>query len=143
MDDGFKREDIGVAKDKEAEDVEKGTETQIGKDGAEEVVRVQTNASKPELPFSKARTVALVATVAAAPFLSVSLYLVVNEEWQKLMLCVQTMAVQASVIILPTIGEALDIPTSRQQWIVSAYNLTFGCFLVCTIYHLIEDAHLT
>lgn len=41
------------------------------------------------------------------------------------------MAVQASVIILPTIGEALNIPTSRQQWIVSAYNLTFGCFLVC------------
>jgi hypothetical protein len=46
------------------------------------------------------------------------------------------MAVQASVIILPTIGEALDIPTSRQQWIVSAYNLTFGCFLVCTGYPL-------
>lgn len=43
---------------------------------------------------------------------------------------VQTLGVQAAVIILPTIGEALNIPTSRQQWIVSAYNLTFGCFLV-------------
>lgn len=43
----------------------------------------------------------------------------------------QTLGVQSSVIILPTIGRALDIPGSRQQWIVSAYNLTFGCFLVC------------
>jgi MFS family permease len=37
---------------------------------------------------------------------------------------------QACVIILPTIGEALDIPESRLQWIVSAYALTFGCFLL-------------
>lgn len=49
------------------------------------------------------------------------------------------MAVQASVIILPTIGEALDIPPSRQQWIVSAYNLTFGCFLVCENVPLKEE----
>jgi hypothetical protein len=41
------------------------------------------------------------------------------------------MAVQASVIVLPTIGEELGIPVSRQQWVISAYNLTFGCFLVC------------
>lgn len=34
------------------------------------------------------------------------------------------------VIILPTIGRDLDIPDSRQQWIVSAYNLAFGCFLL-------------
>ncbi|CAN9198040.1 unnamed protein product [Alternaria alternata] len=71
---------------------------------------VSTTASE-RLPYSKARCVALVTTIAAAPFLS-------------------TMAVQASVIILPTIGEELDIPVSRQQWIISAYNLTFGCFLL-------------
>ncbi|KAF2621611.1 MFS general substrate transporter [Macroventuria anomochaeta] len=111
MDDGFKRPDDIVAKEKEAEDVEKVAGAQAGKDGINEVTRVETSASEPGLPFSKAGTVALVATVAAAPFLS-------------------TMAVQASVIILPTIGEALDIPTSRQQWVVSAYNLTFGCFLL-------------
>ncbi|KAL6712226.1 hypothetical protein ACN47E_000103 [Coniothyrium glycines] len=75
-----------------------------------DVVAVDTTASE-HLPFSKARSVALVATVAAAPFLS-------------------TMAVQATVIILPTIGAELDIPTSRQQWVVSAYSLTFGCFLL-------------
>ena len=37
---------------------------------------------------------------------------------------------QAAVIILPTIGKELDIPDSRQQWIISSYNLTFGCFLL-------------
>ncbi|KNG49764.1 drug resistance protein [Stemphylium lycopersici] len=63
------------------------------------------------LPLSKARCVALVTTVAAAPFLS-------------------TMAIQASVLILPTIGKDLGIPTSRQQWVISSYNLTFGCFLL-------------
>ncbi|KAH6881276.1 major facilitator superfamily domain-containing protein [Alternaria rosae] len=74
------------------------------------LVAIDTSASE-RLPFSKARCVALVTTIAAAPFLS-------------------TMAVQASVIILPTIGEELNIPVSRQQWIISAYNLTFGCFLL-------------
>lgn len=39
-------------------------------------------------------------------------------------------SVQACVIILPTIGEDLSIPSARQQWIVSAYSLTFGCFLL-------------
>lgn len=34
------------------------------------------------------------------------------------------------VIILPTIGRELSIPDSRQQWIVSAYSLAFGCFLL-------------
>ena len=43
---------------------------------------------------------------------------------------IQTLGVQSSVIILPSIGEALDIPASRQQWIVSSYALTFGCFLL-------------
>ncbi|KAF2465631.1 MFS general substrate transporter [Lindgomyces ingoldianus] len=64
-----------------------------------------------ELPFSRGRCIALVSTVAGAAFLN-------------------TLGVQATVIILPTIGRALDIPDSRQQWIVSAYSLTFGCFLL-------------
>lgn len=42
----------------------------------------------------------------------------------------QTLSNQAVVIVLPTIGSDLDIPYSRQQWIVSAYSLTFGCFLL-------------
>ena len=39
-------------------------------------------------------------------------------------------AVQAAVIVLPTIGHDLQIPAARQQWIVSAYSLAFGCFLL-------------
>lgn len=34
------------------------------------------------------------------------------------------------MIILPTIGRDLNIPEGRQQWVVSAYALTFGCFLL-------------
>jgi MFS family permease len=34
------------------------------------------------------------------------------------------------VIILPTIGKDLNIPEARLQWILSAYSLTFGCFLL-------------
>lgn len=40
------------------------------------------------------------------------------------------MSIQSVVIILPTIGHHLNIPESRQQWIVSSYSLTFGCFLL-------------
>ncbi|KAI0869158.1 major facilitator superfamily transporter [Hypoxylon argillaceum] len=65
----------------------------------------------PALPFSKARCIALVATVTGASFLN-------------------TLSGQAVVIILPTIGRDLDIPESRLQWIVSAYALTFGTFLL-------------
>lgn len=72
MDDGFKKSDEVARKD-EAGDVERGAEARTEKDGTE-VVRTQTS-EEPGLPFSKARTVALVATVAAAPFLSVSLLL--------------------------------------------------------------------
>lgn len=64
-----------------------------------------------QLPMSKGRTIALVATLTGAAFLN-------------------TLSVQASVIILPTIGRDLHIPAARQQWIVSAYSLTFGCFLL-------------
>ncbi|KKY31086.1 putative drug resistance protein [Diaporthe ampelina] len=41
-----------------------------------------------------------------------------------------TLSGQAVVIILPTIGRDIGIPDSRQQWIVSAYALAFGCFLL-------------
>ncbi|CAI4217138.1 unnamed protein product [Parascedosporium putredinis] len=41
-----------------------------------------------------------------------------------------TFSIQATVIILPVIGRDLDIPSSRLQWIVSAYALAFGCFLL-------------
>ncbi|UJO16398.1 Low affinity ammonium transporter [Fulvia fulva] len=64
-----------------------------------------------QLPLSKARTISLVITLTGAAFLN-------------------TLSVQACVIILPTIGTALSIPPARQQWVVSAYSLTFGCFLL-------------
>ncbi|KAF2840087.1 drug resistance protein [Patellaria atrata CBS 101060] len=67
--------------------------------------------SPPPHNYSKARLIALVATVTGAAFLN-------------------TLGVQAAVIVLPTIGHDLGIPDSRQQWIVSAYSLTFGCFLL-------------
>jgi MFS family permease len=34
------------------------------------------------------------------------------------------------VIIMPTIGQDRGIPETRLQWIISAYALTFGCFLL-------------
>ncbi|KAJ9641033.1 hypothetical protein H2199_005701 [Coniosporium tulheliwenetii] len=68
------------------------------------------NTSSPPGP-SRARLIALVLTCTGAAFMN-------------------TLGVQAAVIVLPTIGTALDIPDSRQQWIVSAYSLTFGCFLL-------------
>ncbi|KAK3353320.1 major facilitator superfamily-domain-containing protein [Lasiosphaeria hispida] len=64
-----------------------------------------------ELPFSKGRCIAIVATVTGASFLN-------------------TMSGQAVVIILPTIGRDLNIPEARVQWVVSAYSLAFGCFLL-------------
>lgn len=73
------------------------------------IQQTATQLSSP--PLSKARTIALVVTLTGAAFLN-------------------TLSVQACVIILPTIGHALSIPAARQQWIVSAYSLTFGCFLL-------------
>lgn len=64
-----------------------------------------------KLPYSKWRCIALVATVTGASFTN-------------------TLSVQSVVIILPSIGRDLAIPDSRLQWIVSAYALTFGCFLL-------------
>lgn len=43
------------------------------------------------------------------------------------------------VIILPLIGAELHIAESRLQWIVSAYALTFGCFLL--LWGRIADLH--
>jgi MFS family permease len=71
----------------------------------------RTPTTSSQLPMSKARSIALVATLTGAAFLN-------------------TMSNQAVVIILPTIGRDLDIAAARQQWIVSAYSLTFGCFLL-------------
>ncbi|KAI1776737.1 drug resistance protein [Hypoxylon cercidicola] len=67
--------------------------------------------AKSTLPFSKARCIGLVATVTGASFLN-------------------TISIQSVVIILPSIGEDLNIPESRLQWVVSSYALTFGCFLL-------------
>ncbi|PHH89052.1 hypothetical protein CDD83_6708 [Cordyceps sp. RAO-2017] len=64
-----------------------------------------------KLPMSKAKCIALVATVTGAAFLN-------------------TLSIQSVVIILPTIGNELSVPECRQQWIVSSYSLTFGCFLL-------------
>ena len=71
----------------------------------------RTVTTSSQMPMSKARAIALVITLTGAAFLN-------------------TLSNQAVVIILPTIGRDLDIPAARQQWIVSAYSLTFGCFLL-------------
>ncbi|EKG14513.1 Major facilitator superfamily [Macrophomina phaseolina MS6] len=41
-----------------------------------------------------------------------------------------TLTVQSSVIILPSIGRDIGIPAARQQWIISSYYMTYGCFLL-------------
>jgi len=81
----------------------------LEKAGGTPVERTVTTGS--QMPMSKARAIALVITLTGAAFLN-------------------TLSNQAVVIILPTIGRDLDIPAARQQWIVSAYSLTFGCFLL-------------
>jgi hypothetical protein len=95
-----------------------------------ELVAVTTTASE-RLPFSKVRSIAIVATVSAAPFLTVRR--TCEDRMRNTDSQTQTFNTQASIITLPTIGEALNIPANRQQWIVSAYNLTFGCFLVSVL----------
>ncbi|EKG20882.1 Major facilitator superfamily [Macrophomina phaseolina MS6] len=47
-----------------------------------------------------------------------------------LILGVQTLTAQSSVIVLPTIGREIGIPGPSQQWIISAYYMTYGCFLL-------------
>ncbi|TQV92251.1 hypothetical protein V2A60_004538 [Cordyceps javanica] len=64
-----------------------------------------------EMPLSRAKAIALVITLTGAAFIN-------------------TLSAQAVVIILPAMGKTLNIPDSRLQWIISAYSLTFGCFLL-------------
>ncbi|KAK7542096.1 major facilitator superfamily domain-containing protein [Phyllosticta citribraziliensis] len=70
-----------------------------------------TTVDSQKLPYSRLRLVFLVLNVSGAAFLN-------------------TFNAQSAVIVLPTIGRDLDVPSSRQQWIVSAYSLTFACFLL-------------
>ena len=62
-------------------------------------------------PLSTTHAIGLVITLTGAAFLN-------------------TFSTQAAVIILPTIGKDLHIPAARQQWVISAYALAFGCFLL-------------
>ncbi|KAM3516059.1 hypothetical protein MY11210_000341 [Beauveria gryllotalpidicola] len=64
-----------------------------------------------KMALSRGRAIALVITLTGAAFIN-------------------TLSVQSVVIILPAMGKTLNIPDSRLQWIVSAYSLTFGCFLL-------------
>ncbi len=86
--------------------------------------------SPSDLPLSKGKAIALVATVTGAAFLNVSISLSFHEYLHSKHQLLQTLSLQSVVIILPTIGEDINIPDSRLQWIVSAYSLTFGCFLL-------------
>ncbi|WQF77335.1 Putative major facilitator superfamily, MFS transporter superfamily [Colletotrichum destructivum] len=89
-----------------------GTESFTSTHTDDESSSVSSVSSEPEKPaMSKARSIALVTTVSGASFMN-------------------TLSVQAVVIILPTIGRDIGIPESRLQWIVSAYSLAFGCFLL-------------
>ncbi|KAI8163629.1 Drug resistance protein [Colletotrichum sp. SAR 10_70] len=81
-------------------------------DGTQSDDDTSSTISEPkQAPLSKFQAIALTATATGACFLN-------------------TLSIQAVVIILPTIGRDLNIPESRVQWIVSAYSLTFGCFLL-------------
>jgi hypothetical protein len=88
------------------------TQEDAEKEQYEDIASIhRTESQNSHLPLSKARTIAMVVTLTGAAFLN-------------------TLSVQASVIILPVIGKDLGIPAPRQQWIVSSYSLAFGCFLV-------------
>lgn len=80
-------------------------------DIAQTVSSVPSSHPHPGHNYSNARLISLVVCVTGAAFLN-------------------TLSVQSFVILLPTIGRDLSIPESRQQWIMSAYALTFGCFLL-------------
>jgi len=88
-----------------------GKELPENADGSAQSATIPAEDEPPKLPFSNARLTFLVITVTGASFLN-------------------TLGAQAAVIILPSIGRDLDIPDSRQQWVVSSYALTFGCFLL-------------
>lgn len=86
-------------------------------DGSEDTVdkahqsQLPSEDEPPELPYSKPTMIAVLATATGAAFLS-------------------TMGDQAAVIVLPSIGRDLNIPNSRRPRAVSAYSVTFGCFLL-------------
>jgi hypothetical protein len=66
MDDGFKKpEDVG------AKETDRDLEHAANSDEKDNELVAVTTAASQRLPFSKARCIALVATVAAAPFLTV------------------------------------------------------------------------
>ena len=67
MDDGFKKPEEIVAKKQDDRDVERAV---VADEKKQEVVSA-TPAVPENLPFSKPRCIAIVATVACAPFLSV------------------------------------------------------------------------
>lgn len=108
-------------------------EVDVEKSGSE--ARPQSTTPEPidpkddGLPFSKARSAFFVLALTGAAFLNVRIKVYRIPKY-KLIMFKQTLGVQVVVIILPSIGRALDVPSSRQQWIVSAYSLTFGCFLL-------------
>lgn len=91
---------------------EKGlaTKQQVPSEEVEDDV-LQPTVSNTQSSYSKSQLIALVAALTGASFLN-------------------TFSVQAAVIILPTIGRDLHIPQARQQWVVSAYSLSFACFLL-------------
>jgi hypothetical protein len=51
--------------------------------------------------------------------------------WSAYLQTLQTFSAYAVVILIPTISKDLNILEIRQQWVVSAFSLTLGCFLVC------------
>ncbi|EOD43487.1 putative drug resistance protein [Neofusicoccum parvum UCRNP2] len=93
------------------EDAVPSSDSDIGRDEERGAAPAPAQDDHGRSHYSKVRLLSLVLTVTGAAFLN-------------------TLGVQAAVIVLPTIGRDLSIPDSRQQWIVSAYSLTFGCFLL-------------
>ncbi|KAH8881973.1 MFS general substrate transporter [Thozetella sp. PMI_491] len=82
----------------------------VGNEGTT-IEKASDDKSTYRLPYSTARCIGLVVT----PWVGVKL---------------NTFSIQAVVIILPSIGRDLGVPDSRLQWILSAYSLAFGCFLL-------------
>jgi MFS family permease len=106
-------------------------EQEVGAETIESGEQVQShgaNSSQP--PLSRARTIALVVTLTGVSSRHDALTLRTTIADTKQAAFLNTLTVQAVVIVLPSIGKALDIPVARQQWIVSAYSLSFGCFLL-------------
>lgn len=99
------------------------------KELGEEPLQRQDTSSYLPLP-SKARTIALVMTLTGVSHIGILPFLFYLADFRIQAAFLNTLTVQAVVIVLPTIGKALDIPASRQQWVVSAYSLSFGCFLL-------------